>query len=567
MRKLLQAFKNLKFRYKLTLLILTAGLIPVAIIVVYMQSGMMELLHENEVDNLEKSLQQAVETIENQEQIYENLVDYLSYSQDLRDILIMEPQSDYDTYEEYVDVADPLLQMPQLYHREIREITLYAETIEVPHGNTLMPLERAKEQEWYAQLVGGSLMQWTVTRGASQEITASRKFYEGNDITAVLSMSLDYKTVLEPFTNILQDNMGGIVLDADGTVVYAGYSMDEEYRPSRAESLEYIQDNYTCSVQEMEGTGWVFCMYRPTEVITRSATELLVGNIPLVGICLVLLVLLGYVFSRRTVSCLERLTENMNQIHLGFRKVTVSSNSNDEVGVLIRSFRRMMEQMNHLISEVYEAKIQLQNSEMKALQAQINPHFLYNSLSIINWKALEAGEDEISKVTLALSTYYRTSLNRGETMTTVENELNNIRAYLKIQLIMHDNSFHVIEKVVLDNDMMQLRIPKLILQPFVENAIDHGLDLSEKEEKRLTVAIGEEADTLLFEISDNGAGMEREKAQEILSYQSPGYGVRNVCERIRVLYGEEGNVTVESREGEGTKVTVRIPKKAEKRLE
>ena len=567
MRKLLQAFKNLKFRYKLTLLVLTAGLIPVAIIVVYMQSGMMELLHENEVDNLEKSLQQAVETIENQEQIYENLVDYLSYSQDLRDILIMEPQSDYDTYEEYVDVADPLLQMPQLYHREIREITLYAETIEVPHGNTLMPLERAKEQEWYAQLVGGSLMQWTVTRGASQEITASRKFYEGNDITAVLSMSLDYKTVLEPFTNILRDNMGGIVLDADGTVVYAGYSMDEEYRPSRAESLEYIQDNYTCSVQEMEGTGWVFCMYRPTEVITRSATELLVGNIPLVGICLVLLVLLGYVFSRRTVSCLERLTENMNQIHLGFRKVTVSSNSNDEVGVLIRSFRRMMEQMNHLISEVYEAKIQLQNSEMKALQAQINPHFLYNSLSIINWKALEAGEDEISKVTLALSTYYRTSLNRGETMTTVENELNNIRAYLKIQLIMHDNSFHVIEKVVLDNDMMQLRIPKLILQPFVENAIDHGLDLSEKEEKRLTVAIGEEADTLLFEISDNGAGMEREKAQEILSYQSPGYGVRNVCERIRVLYGEEGNVTVESREGEGTKVTVRIPKKAEKRLE
>lgn len=567
MRKLLQAFKNLKFRYKLTLLVLTAGLIPVAIIVVYMQSGMMELLHENEVDNLEKSLQQAVETIENQEQIYENLVDYLSYSQDLRDILIMEPQSDYDTYEEYVDVADPLLQMPQLYHREIREITLYAETIEVPHGNTLMPLERAKEQGWYAQLDGGSLMQWTVTRGASQEITASRKFYEGNDITAVLSMSLDYKTVLEPFTNILRDNMGGIVLDADGTVVYAGYSMDEEYRPSRAESLEYIQDNYTCSVQEMEGTGWVFCMYRPTEVITRSATELLVGNIPLVGICLVLLVLLGYVFSRRTVSCLERLTANMNQIHLGFRKVTVSSNSNDEVGVLIRSFRRMMEQMNHLISEVYEAKIQLQNSEMKALQAQINPHFLYNSLSIINWKALEAGEDEISKVTLALSTYYRTSLNRGETMTTVENELNNIRAYLKIQLIMHDNSFHVIEKVVLDNDMMQLRIPKLILQPFVENAINHGLDLSEKEEKRLTVAIGEEADTLLFEISDNGAGMEREKAQEILSYQSPGYGVRNVCERIRVLYGEEGNVTVESREGEGTKVTVRIPKKAEKRLE
>ncbi len=567
MKKLLQSFKNLKFRYKLTLLVLAAGLIPVSIIVVYMQSGMMNLLHENEVDNLEKSLEQAVETIENQEQIYENLVDYLSYSQDLRDILTMEPRSDYETYTEYVDVADPLLQMPQLYHREIREITLYAESIEVPHGNTLMPLSRAKEQEWYSQLESGTLMQWTVTRGADQEITASRKFYDGDDITAVLSMSLDYRAVLEPFTNLLLDNTGGIVLDGDGNMVYAGYSLDEGYRPAQSESLEYIQENYTCSIREMEGTGWIFCMYRPTEIITRSAMDLLAGNIPLVGICIVLLVLLGYLFSRRIVSCLERLTENMNQIHLGFRKVTVSSSSNDEVGVLIRSFRRMMDQMNHLISEVYEGKIRLQNSEMKALQAQINPHFLYNSLSIINWKALEAGEEEISRVTLALSTYYRTSLNRGETMTTVENELNNIRAYLKIQLIMHDNSFGVKENISLDTESMNLQTPKLILQPFVENAIDHGLDLSEKEEKCLTVSVREDEDSILFEIEDNGAGMEKERAQEITSYQSKGYGVRNVCERIRVLYGAAGSVRVDSSPGKGTKVTIRIPKKTEKRME
>ena len=567
MKKLLQSFKNLKFRYKLTLLVLAAGLIPVSIIVVYMQSGMMNLLHENEVDNLEKSLEQAVETIENQEQIYENLVDYLSYSQDLRDILTMEPRSDYETYTEYVDVADPLLQMPQLYHREIREITLYAESIEVPHGNTLMPLSRAKEQEWYSQLESGTLMQWTVTRGADQEITASRKFYDGDDITAVLSMSLDYRAVLEPFTNLLLDNTGGIVLDGDGNMVYAGYSLDEGYRPAQSESLEYIQENYTCSIREMEGTGWIFCMYRPTEIITRSAMDLLAGNIPLVGICIVLLVLLGYLFSRRIVSCLERLTENMNQIHLGFRKVTVSSSSNDEVGVLIRSFRRMMDQMNHLISEVYEGKIRLQNSEMKALQAQINPHFLYNSLSIINWKALEAGEEEISRVTLALSTYYRTSLNRGETMTTVENELNNIRAYLKIQLIMHDNSFGVKENISLDTESMNLQTPKLILQPFVENAIDHGLDLSEKEEKCLTVSVREDEDSILFEIEDNGAGMEKERAQEITSYQSKGYGVRNVCERIRVLYGAAGSVRVDSSLGKGTKVTIRIPKKTEKRME
>ena len=287
------------------------------------------------------------------------------------------------------------------------------------------------------------------------------------------------------------------------------------------------------------------------------------SNIPIVAGCIIILVIVGYVFSRRMVSCLERLTENMNQIHLGFRKVTVSSDSDDEVGVLIRSFRRMMDQMNHLISEVYEGKIRLQNSEMKALQAQINPHFLYNSLSIINWKALEAGEEDISRVTLALSTYYRTSLNRGETMTTVENEISNIRAYLKIQLIMHDNSFEVKEEY--DEETAGIEIPKLILQPLVENAIDHGLDMSEREDKCLCVSAMQDGKYIVFTVCDNGVGMEQEKADQILKYQSSGYGVRNVCERIQVLYGTNGTVEIKSSPGGGTEVKIRIPKKAEKK--
>ena len=565
MKKLLKRFKNLKYRYKLTLLILASGLIPVAIIVVYMQYGMMNLLQGNEIDNMEKMLEQSVESIENQARIYENLVDYLSYSQDLRTILTSSPESDYATYLEYVDVADPLLQMPQVYHQEIKGITLYSESITVPHGDTLMPLDRAREQKWYPSLNDGTLMQWTVTRGAGQEITASRKFYDDETITAVLAIRLDYGSVLEPFSSQLRDNTGGIILDDSGEVVYSGFSMEEKYRPDEPESLDYIQSHYSCSVRDMEGTGWKFCVYRPTEIITESAAGLMMRNIPIVCVCIVLMVIVGYLFSRRMVSCLELLTENMNQIHMGFRKVTVSSSSNDEVGVLIRSFRRMMDQMNHLISEVYEGEIKLKNSEMKALQAQINPHFLYNSLSIINWKAIEAGEEDISRVTLALSTYYRTSLNRGETMTTVENEISNIRAYLKIQLIMHDDSFSVQENI--NEDTLTYEIPKLILQPLVENAIDHGLDLSEKEEKDLQITVEQDEDYLIFAVADDGIGMEQEKAEQILTYQSPGYGVRNVCERIQVLYGKEGLMAVESSPGQGTKVTIRIPKKAGKKVQ
>ena len=561
MKRLYNRVKNLKYRYKLTLLVIVAGLIPVLIIVFYMQNGMTNILHENEVDSLENMLEQSVEAIENQEMIYENLVDYLSYSQDLRAILTTEPESDYEAYVEYANVADPLLQMPQIYHKEIRGITLYSESIQVAHGNTLMPLSEAEGESWYHEMDDNSSLQWSFRRGSAQEITACRRFYD-DETTAVLVMTLDYQATLEPFSSQLRDNTGGIILDEDGDVVYSGYSMDEGYTPAKPESVEYIMQNYTYSAQEMDGTGWSFYIYRPNEVITESVWVLIARNIPIFAVCIILLAIVGYMFSRRMVSHLEQLTENMNQIHMGFRKVTVSSDADDEVGVLIRSFRRMMNQMNRLISEVYEAKIRLQNSEMKALQAQINPHFLYNSLSIINWKALEAGEDEISKVTLALSTYYRTSLNRGETMTTVESEVSNIRAYLRIQLIMHDNSFSVEEDI--DLDVSGMEIPKLILQPLVENAIDHGLDMSEREDKLLYIGVAQEGENVVFTVRDNGVGMEQQKAEEILTYHSSGYGVRNVCERIQVLYGEGGTMEVKSSPGCGTEVKIRIPKKAEK---
>lgn len=558
-RKLKQKYKDLKYRYKTTLIIVLAGMLPVVLIVIYMQMGMLRSLREQETGSMKNSLNQAVDTMEGQIQIYENLIDYLSYSQNLRNVLSKTGESDYEKYVQYKNIVDPLLEMPQIYHKEIQGITIYSGNIDVEHGSSLVPMEAIQGEEWAEQLTDSSILEWFVQRGANKKIVVARKFYDEDDITAVLAMKLDYSVMLEPFTSLLKNNTGGIILDEDGNVIYSGYSMDEVFRPKSPESLEYLQKNYVCMGQEMENMGWHFYLYRPEKIITKSAYILGLRNIPIILLCIVLLVVLGYAFSKRLVSCLERLTENMNQVHRGFRKVTVDSDSKDEVGTLIRSFKRMMEELNKLISEVYEAKIELQHTEMRALQAQINPHFLYNSLSIINWKAIEAEEDEISKVTLDLSTYYRTSLNRGETMTTVENEIRNIRAYLNIQLIMHDNSFQVEEEI--DESCYQIMTPKLILQPLVENAIDHGLDPLEKEEKVLTIRVKKEGNQVVFQVQDNGNGMPQEKAEQILGIQSPGYGVHNVYERIKLLYKENGAMRIVSEEGRGTMVEIRIPEK------
>lgn len=566
MKKWIQKYKDLKYRYKLTIMMILCSLIPVCVISGYTQIRTVQIMREKEQIGLEQVLEQSVNSIDNRIQIYTNLINYLTYSSDLREIMEKECSSDYEAYLAYTEIADPMFTMPQLYHEEIRSITLYAENIQVEHGNTLAPLSVAQNQTWYSKINEKGTVQWLVKQGNKKEILAVRKFYRQDSIQAMLVLTLDYNRVLEPFADLLTENRGGLILDEQGNVVYSGYRMDAPYKPDKETSLNYLKEHYVCIEKKIEDTKWNFCLYQPKEELEKSVWTLLLGNIPVLLLCLLLILLLGYFFSRKMVERLEQLTENMKQINLGLRKVTVVSQSKDEIGVLVRTFTRMMDEINKLISQVYEAKIKLQKTEMKALQAQINPHFLYNSLSIINWKALEADNEEISRITLALSTYYRTSLNKGETMTIAANEIRNIDAYLQIQLIMHDNSFQVIKEI--QEDALSYSVPKLILQPLVENAIEHGLDVSEKEEKWLKISVCKEKDALIMAVEDNGMGMSEEQAKSIITYRSKGYGVRNVNDRITLLYGEEYHLRVKSRQGEGCRIEIAIPvNKEEKRYE
>ena len=197
---------------------------------------------------------------------------------------------------------------------------------------------------------------------------------------------------------------------------------------------------------------------------------------------------------------------------------------------------------------------------MKALQAQINPHFLYNSLSMINWKAIEAGEDEISQVTLALSAFYRTTLNKGRTWISLRLALQNIQAYVQLQLWMHDNDFKVHYDV--DEKLLDYELPSLIFQPFVENALEHGLDIKEDPDHQIWFRIWEETDSgvIYVSIRDNGVGMDADTLAHVLEYHALGYGVKNVNDRMKLSFGETYTIQIKSEQGKGTEVLLHFPK-------
>lgn len=195
---------------------------------------------------------------------------------------------------------------------------------------------------------------------------------------------------------------------------------------------------------------------------------------------------------------------------------------------------------------------------MKALQAQINPHFLYNSLSLINWKAIMAGQEEISQMAQLLSTFYRTTLNKGKNITTVKGEWDNTCSYVQIQNLMHSGKMRVETRI--DPEMLEYEMLNLLLQPLVENAVIHGLDhKTEAGEKILRVRGELREGELIFTVEDNGCGMEENVLKNILAADAGGYGVQNVQHRIQLYYGPEYGLSYESKINEGTRALLRIP--------
>lgn len=570
MNRLRKIFKNMKYLHKLTILLVVTSLAPMTVLALYSHSRQSTMVRSSELEDMQSIMEQTKEGIDSQTAVYASLLNYLTYSPDIEEIIKEKNIDNYTAYEKYTEIADPLLSVPKSYHDAINRIQLFADSIQVEHEYTLVPLDKMQEEWWSEGLKDDVRIQWKVDRTRG-EVVAVRMIYAQQKLNAVLCISLDYDKIFQPLTNILTDENGGIVADQDGNVLYNKTGLKElklfddnkkDTSQTADKLLSKISQTCTWTQTESEENDWVFYFYKSQDAISGSVRRILLEEIPLIIACGFIILFLGLSFSRIFTRKIEELTKNMDQVNHGSREVTVSSDSEDEVGILINSFHNMMDEINRLIDEVYVNKIALKEYELKALQAQINPHFLYNTLSMMNWMAIRSNQMEISKVTLALSTFYRTALSKGEDVVTVENCIQNMQAYLEIQLTMHDNNFSVDWDI--DPTIKNEKMPKLLLQPVVENAIEHGIDEKEDGDKKIFLSFRGNGDDVVITVRDNGMGMPQEKAETLVTYQAKGYGLKNVNDRIRILYGENYGIRIFSAPDEGTTVVMRFPKEGRK---
>lgn len=257
----------------------------------------------------------------------------------------------------------------------------------------------------------------------------------------------------------------------------------------------------------------------------------------------------------------NRLTRAMGEFEKdaeNFQFVPVRGTN--EISALSDSFGHMVLRIQRLMERVRQEEITLRKTELNALQAQINPHFLYNTLDSIAWMCEEARTEEAVEMVNALARLFRISISRGHELITLEKELQHARSYLKIQNYRYKNQFSY--SFDIEESCLPYLCNKITLQPIIENAIYHGIDRM-VDEGRIDICIREEEAAIRMTVTDNGVGMTKEQCAEILHREAgdrTGIGIKNVNDRIRIYFGEEYGLRITSELDEGTCVEIRIPK-------
>lgn len=395
----------------------------------------------------------------------------------------------------------------------------------------------------------------------------------------LIVIGVDKKNLEELCSNaIVPQKEGIIILDKNSGELFEHGKIPSEIRKHITKE-NFLSQNY----KEREN----YFSYGQYEVITVQGTnnasivckivpkyslQMQIIDFAYMPIILLVAILIGMlplllIISQIITKPLNKLTIAINKFSKGDFEQKIQIETEDEIGEVARCFNKMVEDIKKLIDENYIITLKEKQSELAALQAQINPHFLYNTLDSFYWKANEDGNEELAENIIALSQLFRLVLNRGDSEITVRNEIELVSRYLQIQRMRFSKGLEY--NIDIEDDMQMEKIPKLIVQPFVENAIVHGFENTTKSCK-ISVTGKIKDDMLCFEIIDTGIGMTQiqideiwEGEQETKDYarQRIGkYAIKNIKERLQIRYQDNFKLKIESSLGKGTKVILCIPR-------
>ena len=322
------------------------------------------------------------------------------------------------------------------------------------------------------------------------------------------------------------------------------------------------QKEYYITRQNVDGASWQMILIIPENEYEDQYRFLWLSAALMLGSMIAVIVLMSYLLSGYYVGRLKKLNVEMTGLESGNLNANLPiTTEEDEIEEIYHNFNGMVQEVQRLMQEHYQLGKEVKMAEVRALQAQINPHFLYNTLDLINWISMDYGAEEIGTLTWNLARFYRLSLNHGKSLISIGEEVEHVEVYVNIENYHFDNAISL--EVDVPEELKSYACLNIILQPFVENAIVHGIaEKPDIESCEIRICARREEQDIVFSVQDDGPGvdvkeMQKETQQDIRTAQH-GYGVRNINFRLKLCFGEKYGVTYLESE-KGTHVEIKIP--------
>ena len=462
-----------------------------------------------------------------------------------------------------------------------------------------IPKEVMEQEAWYRQaLAGPNVVSVGAFDTSRQNLTYSR--LKSGEFVLAAAFSPDYQAdrsgkmemvslfsvthVGEVIRGYNRDEQLGttFILDSSGSLIFAGDRYQEASRLLKGLTSKEAgvyktafdaqgngrRQGYTIVVSDVEENGWKIVSCVRTARLTASYNQVTLASILVIS----LLFLLFYLFSRyflgQIITPLHTVVEGMKEMEEGNLTVHVEPAGQSEIRTMIHSFNRMVRELKASIEENEQVQQKKHQAEVRALQSQINPHFLVNTLNSIRFMAQVSKFDGIRKMAEALIKILSCSFRGSISFYTVREELDVLDSYIYLMKIRYSDGFEVVYDI--DETCLDCKVPRLILQPIVENSIVHGLAEKEDDIGHLTVRLKASGDSLIFTVEDDGRGMTEEEIRQLLTHReraegdNTSIGVENVLSRLKLNFGSRYGIRMESQPGQYTKTILTIPLMSER---
>ena len=393
----------------------------------------------------------------------------------------------------------------------------------------------------------------------------------GNGEAAWVSLDLSFSSISSYINNVgigqrgycfLMDTDGNIIYHPQQQLIYSGLKSEDTASLAALADGAHADDTVIYCLTSIEGSDWrVVGVSYVDELVNRNVTEMIRLSFLLAIVVLAAALLTSWLLSQLLGRPLRGLASAMESFetdadHFTYRPV----GGTREVQELSSSFGHMVVRIQELMTTVREEEINLRKTELKALQAQINPHFLYNTLDSIAWMCEQGRNADAVKMVHALARLFRISISKGHELIPIAKEIEHAESYLQIQKYRYKNQFTYAFDV--DPECLDYLCNKITLQPIIENAINHGLDLL-VDEGHIDVEVKQDGEDIVFRVRDNGVGMTPEQIEAIMQRgpkDRTGIGIKNVNDRLKIYFGKNYGLHITSEPDVGTCVEIRMPK-------